>query len=297
MRIGIIGTGGMGKTHALSWRQTPVTLAGFVSRSGRSDLANEFGGRVFNTLEEMLPYVDVVDICTPTFLHHAQCIAAAKAGKHVVCEKPLASSVAEAEEMIQVCAAQGVQLLVAHVLRYFPDYANAHAVVARGEIGAVRRLDLRRASLIPFGAQNSWFTDPTISGGVLLDLIIHDFDFARWLAGDVTEASLESVAPDISEAVVLLKHAGGAISRIEGVWNRPGNRFETSVRIEGDVAGAANVIAFDNTSPKADDSNLPYMLQAQDFYAALTEGRTPRVSAQDALAALKISLVLLAQRT
>ena len=289
MRIGIIGTGSMGATHAQSWRETPAKIAGFVSRRGPSDLAAEYAAPVFDTLAAMLPHVDVVDICTPTNQHHAQCLAAAQANKHVVCEKPFASSRAEAEEMIQVCAAQGVHLLVAHVLRYFPAYADAHAAIVSGQIGQPKQLSLWRAGSMPARAQDNWFADTAISGGVLLDLIIHDFDFAQWVAGPVDTVTVEHVTPDLREAVVVLQHAGGAVSRVHGAWNLPPGRFETSARIEGD----GGVIAFDNSQPA--NGAIPYVLQAQEFYAALTDGVTPRVTAQDALAALTISLNALAQ--
>ncbi len=291
MRVGIVGTGGMGATHAKSWRETPAQIAGFVSRQGRSDLAAEYAAPVFGTLEAMLPHVDVVDICTPTNLHHAQCVTAAQAGKHVICEKPFASSHVEAEEMIRVCAAHGVQLLVAHVLRYFPAYAEAQAAIANGQIGPPRLLQLRRAGSMPARVQDNWFADTAISGGVLLDLLIHDFDFAQWVAGPVAEVTLEYATPDLREATVMLRHKSGAVSRVQGAWTLPAGHFETSARIEGDNG----IIAFDNSQPVAGAD--PYVLQAQAFYAALTEGVMPRVTAQDALNALDLSLNALAQAT
>lgn len=291
MRIGIIGTGAMGKTHAKALQSTPMTLVGFVSRSGHTPLAAEFGGRVFATLEEMLPHVDVVDICTPTHLHLAQAEQAARAGKHIICEKPLARTHDDAARIIQVCKDAGVQLLVAHVLRYFPDYADAQAAIAAGQIGPLREMTLRRAVGIPKDASTNWFNDMGISGGVLLDLLIHDFDFARWVAGEVSRIDIEKITPDLRETELVLHHVGGVKTRVLGTWNLAPGGFETSTWIEGE----RGVIAFDNAKPPVGDPNAPYAVQLQDFYAALTQGRAPRVTAQDALAALDISLQALRQ--
>jgi len=286
MRIGIIGTGAMGKTHAKALQATPATLVGFVSRSGHTPLVAEFGGRVFATLDEMLPHVDVVDICTPTHLHLPQAEQAARAGKHIICEKPLARTHADAARIIEICKEAGVQLLVAHVLRYFPDYANAQAAIAAGKIGPLREMTLRRAVGIPQEATTNWFNDMGISGGVLLDLLIHDFDFARWVAGEVSRIEIEKITPDLRETELVLHHAGGVKTRVLGTWNLVPGGFETSARIEGE----RGVIAFDNSKPPEGDPNAPYGVQLQDFYAALTQSTTPRVTAQDALAALDISL-------
>ncbi len=298
LRIGIIGTGSMGRTHAECWRQTPATLAGFVSRSGASPLAGEFGAPAFARLDDMLPQVDVVDICSPTHLHLEQARAAAAAGKHVVCEKPLARSVADAEAMRDVCAAAGVQLLVAHVLRFFPDYSDAHDRVSRGEIGALRAITTMRAGYLPSKANDNWFTDMAISGGPMLDLMIHDFDFAHWLGGAVVEVSARASGTIDDHAFVALKHANGVVSNIEGGWHLPPGQFRT--RLE--VLGSSGEIRADNdySEPAAADSPdvprvraagvNPYALQAQEFYAALTGGPAPRVSAQDGIEALRIAL-------
>lgn len=298
MRIGIIGTGSMGRTHAASWRQTPATLAGFVSRAGQSALADDYGAPVFTRLEDMLPDVDVVDICTPTHLHLEQTRIAAAAGKHVVCEKPIARSVADAQAMLAACNAAGVQLLIAHVLRYFPDYAHAHDQLVSGALGVVREVSTLRAGYAPSKPSDNWFADMTLSGGPMLDLMIHDFDFARWIAGDVTRVSARANGTLDDHAFVTLDHRNGALSQIEGGWHLPPGVFKTRLDVTG-TAGAVSASS-DNSAPK--DSETPdvprvraagadpYALQAQDFYAALSQGVMPRVSAQDGIEALRIAL-------
>ncbi|MEM8862921.1 MAG: Gfo/Idh/MocA family oxidoreductase, partial [Chloroflexota bacterium] len=109
LRVGIVGTGAMGQTHARAWEKTPAKICGFVSRSPETSLvlAHQFKTQVYSLLDEMLPYIDVLDICIPTHLHHEVTLTAASAGVHVICEKPLARTVAEAKEMIDVCEAAG----------------------------------------------------------------------------------------------------------------------------------------------------------------------------------------------
>ncbi|HEX4840611.1 MAG TPA: Gfo/Idh/MocA family oxidoreductase, partial [bacterium] len=186
MRVAIIGTGVMGKVHAEAWSQTDARVAAFVGKKGTEGetLADAYGVRFATTLEAVAHDIDVVDICTPTHLHLEFCLRAAAVSKHVICEKPLALTVAEGQRMIQACRAAGVRLLVAHVLRFFPEYRMAREIAARGDIGEPAVLRLSRCTFRPRKADN-WYVDPARSGGMMLDLMVHDFDYARWVAGDV----------------------------------------------------------------------------------------------------------------
>src|SRR5829696_8126626 len=148
MRVGIVGAGFMGSTHAAAWADTPATMVGFVDESsgGAQALTERYGGRAYPDLRALLGDVDVVDICTPTHLHYEMVLAAAEAGKHVVCEKPLARTVEQGQSMIAACRRAGVKLLVAHVVRFFPEYALARSLVAAGRIGRPAVLRLARGS-------------------------------------------------------------------------------------------------------------------------------------------------------
>ena len=159
MRIGIVGTGSMGQTHAAGWAETPATISGFMSQSlaHAQALAKQYRAQVYPNFETMLADVDAVDICTPTHLHHSQVLQAAAAGKHIICEKPLARTVAQAQEMIAACQRAGVKLLVAHVLRFFPEYAQAKHLVDTDELGHVAVLRLSRGTFRPKKADDNWF--------------------------------------------------------------------------------------------------------------------------------------------
>ncbi len=105
MRVGIAGTGSMGATHAAAWSKTKATIAGFVSKDipVAEKLAEQYAAVLYPDLQTMLAAVDVVDICTPTHLHCEMVLAAAAAGKDIICEKPLARTLEQGQQMIAAC--------------------------------------------------------------------------------------------------------------------------------------------------------------------------------------------------
>lgn len=307
IRVGIVGMGFMGRVHLNSWRQTPAEFVGCYSL-----LPYEESIPHYDDLDALLSAVDVIDICTPTHTHKELVLKAAAAGVHIICEKPLALSLADGQEMIEACKAAGVKLLVAHVVRFFPQYARAKASVERGEIGQVAVMRLTRASFKPrFAEVGSWFHDSTKSGGMILDLMIHDFDYARWVAGEVEHVFAKNAAgrfPNVDGdyAIAILKHKSGAISNIEGGWVYPNPLFRTALEIAGDQGlielahEAAKPIAVyrhqsattsaDIAVPASPLAQDPYTTQIKHFYDVLTADAQPRLTAEDGLAALQIAL-------
>ncbi|MFM8322575.1 MAG: Gfo/Idh/MocA family protein [Chloroflexota bacterium] len=312
MRVGIAGTGFMGTAHAQGWAETEARIVGFVAETPgeAGGLAGQYGARVYPSLEAMLPDVDVVDICTPTHLHYEQALLAAQAGKHIICEKPLALTVAQGQAMIAACRKAGVRMLVAHVVRFFPEYAQARQIAASGQIGRLGVIRLARGSYRPKKPVGNWFLDEAKSGGLILDLMIHDFDYARWVAGEVESVYAKKVSAAHPEAerdyaLAILKHRSGALSHIAGAWAYPPPTFRTGLEIAGDgglvqfdsdaAAPIFNLIARRDDAP---DVGLPaspvlespYTTQIKEFYAALLHDRPARVSAEDGLAAVQIAL-------
>jgi len=255
--------------------------------------------------------VDVVDICSPTHLHHEMVLKAASARKHIVCEKPLARTTEQAQEIVTACRKAGVQLLVAHVVRFFPEYALARSAVAEGQIGKPGVIRLHRGSYRPKKPAGNWFLDEDKSGGILMDLMIHDYDYARWIASEVESVSARRVTelhPDapVDYGLVILSHRSGALSHIAGAWAYPPPTFRTHLEIAGErgliefdsdgTAPVQNLIlksggsdAPDVALPSSPVSESPYTTQIKEFYAALAEGKPARVSAADGLAAVQIA--------
>ncbi len=313
LKIGIVGSGFMGRTHAAAWAKLPVDLVGICSAGSERAkmLAADYVAKAFTSLDMLLEEVDVVDICTPTHLHHEMVLKVAAAGKHIVCEKPLARTSSQAREMIQVCKNANVHLLVAHVLRFAPAYVQAKQVVERGDIGKVAVQRFTRCSALPKWASDNWLMNAEKSGGMILDLMIHDYDFARWVAGDVESVfakSLRGQRPESIEdyALVMLKHSNGAISNVEGGWAYAPGMFRTAFEIAGDAGliehpadssiplavymKHKDSIASDVMVPSSPLAEDPYFTQLKHFYDVITTGIEPCVTAEDGLAALQIGL-------
>lgn len=312
MRVGIAGVGFMGSTHAAAWAETDARIVGFVAETVEEaqPIAQQYGAKVFADYAALLDEVDVVDICTPTHLHVPMILEAAAKGKHIICEKPLALNVDDALKAVRACRQAGVHLFVAHVVRFFPEYALAKQIIDQGQIGRIATLRLLRGSYRPKKPVGNWFLDESKSGGILMDLMIHDLDYARWVAGDVESVFARKVSAvhqgsPVDYGLVVLKHRNGAISHVAGAWAYPPPTFRTRFELSGDQG----MIEFDSqaTSPiesliirphsEAPDVGLPsspvrespYTTEIKEFYTALKEGKTPRVTAEDGLAAVQIA--------
>ena len=313
MRVGIIGAGFMGSAHAAAWKKAGAQVAGILAETTEEarPLAQSLGATAYSDLGAMLDEVEVLDVCSPTHLHAAAVLAAAKAGRHVVCEKPLARRAEDGAAMIGACRGAGVRLLVAHVLRYFPEYGLAQARAAAGEIGEIATLRFERLSYRPKKPAGNWFLDEEKSGGIILDLMIHDIDMARWIAGDAKRVYAKRVsqaAPDspIDYGSITITHESGALSHIAGAWAYPPPTFRTCFEICGsrgvlrhDSALESPVSSYLAAKPgEAPDVGLPsspladspYDLEIADFASCIETGRVPRVTAEDGLQALRIAL-------
>lgn len=307
-RVGVIGSGVMGSWHALRWRNLPVELAGFydADRNRAEALVAQYGGRSFASVDDLLQSSDVVDICTPPAEHAAATIAAARAGRHVVCEKPIARHVADARAMIDACEQAGVRLFIAHVVRFFPEFARAKEVADSGALGRLGVARTVRGGAPP--RRSGWFADIAQSGGVILDVAIHDIDYLRWLCGDVVRVfarGLTFQGLDVDHALITLRFAGGAVGHIEASWAFP-EGFRTSIELAG-VDGLllhdseetrplsvqyradapANVSLLATHTPLEDD---PYFRELQHFLQALDRGEPFLVTPRDALTALRVAL-------
>jgi predicted dehydrogenase len=187
VKIGLIGTGFVADLHAAAARMVPdVEIVAVASPSpGKADhFARERGiPHAFKDYRELLQLKDVqlVTLALPNHLHAQACLDAAKAGKHVVCEKPLCRTLEEADRMIEACRKAGVLLMYAEELCFAPKYVRAKQLVDEGALG---RPFLVKQSEEHFGPHSPWFWDVDKSGGgVLLDMGCHSIEFARWVFG------------------------------------------------------------------------------------------------------------------
>ncbi len=303
----------MGSYHASRWEALPVKLTGFYdSDPARAvALAAKYGGQAFASVEALLDGSDIIDICTPPAEHAAVTIAAARAGKHVVCEKPIARHLTDAQAMIAACESAGVRLFVAHVVRFFPEFARAKAVLDSGALGRLGVVRSVRGGALP--RHSGWFADMAQSGGVTLDVAIHDIDYLRWLCGDVVRVFARGLTfrgLAVDHVLITLRFANGAIGHIEGSWAFPAGNFRTYLELAGtegllvhdsddaqplDVqyhseAAPASLPVFNDPALLVED---PYFQEFQHFLDALNSGSAFLVTPHDALAALRVALAAL----
>ena len=154
-RIGVIGTGAIARVHLDAWLRVPVDLVGYfdIDRSAAEAAAAIYGGKVYDRLEDLLADVDMVDICTPGTAHKGPVLASAAAGKAIICEKPLACTLADAQAMVDACEEAGVPLYVAHVVRFFPEFALAKKQLDNGALGQPAVMRTVRAGSFPATGQ------------------------------------------------------------------------------------------------------------------------------------------------
>jgi predicted dehydrogenase len=230
-----------------------VDVVAFASRrieSAQAAAAEWGGGDVSADWRSVIDRddVDAVDICFPNAFHREQTVAAARAGKHVLVEKPMACTPEEADEMIAAAESAGVVLHVAHNMRYVPALvAVRDAAPQLGAIVAVRAA-FGHAGPRGWAPDSTWFFDPKLSGGgALIDLGIHAIDFIRYATGlDVTEVSAMTYGDDAVEdaAVVLLRFDGGATGVLHASWlARPAPDFGLM------IFGSEGTIRADATRP------------------------------------------------
>jgi predicted dehydrogenase len=315
VRIGIIGAGGMGAVHAQAWRAAGADVVGVYSKSleAAQRLASVVGGTACSSAAELLERVDVVSICTPTPTHLEFTRLAASAGKHVVCEKPIALRVQDAQLMIAACQTAGVRLYIGHVVRFFPQYRLALETVLGGSLGDPGVIRLKRAAFQPRKASDNWFLEESQSGGMIVDLMIHDFDYARAIGGRVERVfarSARAIKPDTPTdyALVTLRFACGAIGLVEGGWAYPQGVFRTGFDIacsdgliEWSSDASSTALPFlENTVQDVSEVGLPLSILAEDPYVTqikhvkqALETNTPfAVTPEDALEALRIALAV-----
>jgi len=311
LKVAVIGLGKMGQRHLENWSQLDdIQIAGLVGSDQKilTSLSSKYNTQGFSRLEDLFAgvEVDVVDICLPTFLHYQFVREAALANKHVICEKPIGRTVSEAQAIIDICQKQNVQLYIGHTLRFDPEYANAHDQVMKGVIGNPGVVRLSRGTATPVG-KKSWYADPEKSGGMILDLGIHDIDWLLWTFGSVQRVMAKHIKRELPNgknleyALVTLRMVDGTIAHLELSWAK--KRLETSFELAGkngmitsnSVDSQPIVVIKEDESlePTYLSNNLvgdsPILRQLRHFKDCIVEGFSPIVTAEDALKAVEVA--------
>jgi predicted dehydrogenase len=309
MRVGVVGAGFIGAIHLDAYANMPgVEVVGVADARPETAAAGAavVGGRAYTSYEDLVAAedVEIVDVCLPTAYHRDLALRAAREGKHVILEKPVARTLQDAEAILEAFSGTENRLFVGHVVRFFPEYARIKAMIDAGDLGTVGVARTSRRSPFLTG-WNDWYADWRMSGGVLLDLVIHDFDFLRWSLGEVERVYARGVLGRefnrLDYALVTLRFEGGAIAHVEGQWGYPGP-FNYSI----EVAGSRALVTADSTeseslqmlggevgpgeSPDFLTGKSPFQTELEHFVRCIATGVEPVVGPNDAYEALRIGL-------
>jgi UDP-N-acetylglucosamine 3-dehydrogenase len=309
MRVGVVGAGFMGGVHLNAYAGIPgVEVVGVADARIEAAVAGAklVGARPYASYEELVAAedVEVVDVCLPTAFHRDLAVRAAGEGKHVILEKPIARTIEDGQEILEAFSGYGPRLFVGHVVRFFPEYVGIKEKIDAGNLGTVGVVRTSRRSPFLLG-WNDWYADWRVSGGVLLDLVIHDFDFLRWAFGEVERVYARGMLGReynrLDYVLVTLRFESGAIAHVEGHWGYPGP-FNYSI----EVAGSSALLTVDSTEaaplewigeasgggevPDLASGKSPYEKELEHFVHCIESGEEPIVRAQDACEALRISL-------
>jgi myo-inositol 2-dehydrogenase/D-chiro-inositol 1-dehydrogenase len=224
-----------------------------VNLAGAKEVAGGFGiTTVFSNYKDVInhPEVEAVVICSPTDTHAAYIVEAAQAGKHIFCEKPVDLSLPVIQGALEAVAKAGVKLMVGFNRRFDPNFLKIKQMVTEGKIGDPHILKITSRDPAPPPAEYS-----AVSGGMFMDMTIHDFDMARYIAGsEVTEVYVKSAvlvdeaigkAGDVDTAIVTLTFANGAIGVID---NSRKAVYGYDQRVE--IFGSKGMACADNNYPE-----------------------------------------------
>ena len=239
IRAAIIGYGGMGHFHANCYRQQkhveltaicdtdPETFKQETAEinTGKSEKFDLKTVRTCASYEELRDKADfdMLDICLPCHLHAEYAIRAMEDGYHVLCEKPMARSSAQADRMIRAAHATGRKLMIAQCVRFAETHNFLKEAYEKKTYGKLLRMDFRRNSAMP--AARPWYRDPKKSGGALLDLHLHDTDFIHYMLGMPDAVQTYGIVRDtggIDDLITNYIYKDGPIVSAEGSWCRSG---------------------------------------------------------------------------
>jgi len=263
--------------------------------------------KIYTKLEEMLkdPEIEIIDVCLPTYLHKYAVLKAAKAGKHILCEKPMTLSLKEADEMINAAKKAKVKFMVAHVIRFWPEYVVLTELIEKKSLGKLLEANFQRHSPTPTWCWDNWILDAKKSLAAAGDLHVHDTDYILHICG--TPKSVTSLGvkgkPTTGVDHIMTEYNYGKGPKIyaEGGWGYAAKYpfrmafwalFEKGA-VEFNSMNAKLTIYEDGKEPVT--PKLPegdgYLREIQYFLKCIEEGKAPSVvTPADARESLRIIL-------
>lgn len=312
LRVGVVGAGLIAGCHVRAYAKAAgadVVAVTDTHLAKAERLAATVGAQAFASLDEMLAMeTDVISVCTPPSSHAGLTVRALQAGRHVLCEKPVALSLRDAQRIEQAAAASDRVVMIGHVVRYEPDHRAAKDLVEAGQIGDVAMMTHSMTTSLPGWSEGGWLTRPEESGGPLVDLSVHSFDYLAWVIGSpavrVHAVAADGPAGPATYGLATVRYASGAMGQVEASWAHPAGRgFTTTV----EIAGSGGRISWDYDSIKGGaihraDGGVTrldplgergYASEIAAFTAAVRAGGPSPVPVSDGVAATRTALAAL----
>ncbi|MDP9351944.1 MAG: Gfo/Idh/MocA family oxidoreductase [Chloroflexota bacterium] len=311
LKIGIVGCGGIGRRHLLSYQNNGLAPSGLADAfpEAAENAAKEWGGQAYGDYREMFAQagLDVVSICTPPTSHREIAVAALEAGIAVLCEKPMTTTVEDAEAIAKAAQDTGSLFMIGHCHRFQPHIEKVRELIDAGDLGLVRMYRNRIGFSFP-RAGNSWFSDPEIAGGgILIDTHVHSVDIFRFLVGEVSQVTALTSTVDSplgpalrveDSAIMTVLSTEGALGVMEASWRTAPP--EVQVTVYGTAGRAtvdynANELRFqgaDDKEPQVIEvsNENRFDREIRHFLACVRGEETPRLTAEDGVIAIRILL-------
>jgi predicted dehydrogenase len=277
----VIGSGGIARRRTIPEGFSPVRNAHLISVYGTNaatnkEVAKQFGATACDSIAALLKAdIDAVYIASPVHAHHTQVLACAKAGKHVLCEKPLGRNVAEAEEMVAACSRAGVQFGTAFMMRFQSQHQAAAKLIHEGKLGKPVYARAQLSCWYP-PMPNAWRQNPELGGGgSLMDMGSHCIDLLEMFFGPVKKVSCfinRTIHPYASEdsAVVLLHFANGALGTVDTFFCIQDNSSKNVL----ELYGSQGSILAAGTIGQSNQGEMTAYLESTDASYAAQQNRS-----------------------
>lgn len=237
LNVAIIGAGRMGKIHFDAYKVidgVKVTCAADVDIEGAKARFNDPGVVFYKTQEELLANekVDIVDVCSPTYMHSEHILYSLNKGLHTICEKPVALTVDDAKKIADTAQSSGVFFMVAQVIRFWPEYEYLKKVYDEKTFGELNQVVFQRLGEMTKTAWQDWMRDISKSGMAPIDLHIHDVDFIIHMLGKpkAVMSQLSQKGTTVSSILSMYDYGSNLIVSAEGTWYDPVFPFSMSYR-------------------------------------------------------------------
>ena len=315
VRVALLGAGGIAKTHARALdaiSSAEIVAVHDISIERAEAMVSAYGGRAFARAEDAIAEAELVYVLTPPTTHRELVVLAMQAGKHVVCEKPLAASLEDGRAMVEAAEAYGVKLMVAFNMRFKKGFRYLKETLDSGRLGEVYHFWSHRFGL-GIGKGYNWRTDPDLMCGMAIESLSHDIDLMRYMVGDPLDvrstvfesrSDLPGFDTDVNAVFTLAEgstalihaswssHLGGnargvlgtkgaAIVEGPGLWESRYLRIKTE-----DMQHEERIVLNDPLDLAS------YVAESESFVTCVDQDLTPSVTGQDGLRALAISYAL-----